>query len=66
MDWVGNEYKSARGFELGTIGTSLVHGMWKKQSSKRGSLALGFTSDCIVLVYSNVRELLQESAKTVG
>lgn len=60
MDWVEKEYKSARGFELGTIGTSLLQGMWKKQSSKWENLALGFTSDCIVLVHSYIRDLLKE------
>ena len=59
MEWVEKEYKSARGFELGTIGTSLLQGMWKKQSSKWENLALGFTSDCIVLVHSYIRDLLE-------
>ncbi|KAL9024699.1 MAG: hypothetical protein Q9180_007834 [Flavoplaca navasiana] len=59
MEWVEKEYKSARGFELGTIGTSLLQGMWKKQSSKWENLALGFTSDCIVLVHSYICDLLE-------
>lgn len=59
MEWVEKEYKNARGFELGTIGTSLLQGMWKKQSSKWENLALGFTSDCIVLVHSYIRDLLE-------
>ena len=33
--------------------------MWKKQSSKWENLALGFTSDCIVLVHSYIRDLLE-------
>ena len=60
MEWVEKEYKSARGFELGTIGASLLQGMWKKQSSKWENLALGFTSDCIALVHCYIRDLLTE------
>lgn len=50
LQWLEREYLGSRGFEFGTFNTSLLPTVMKKQSSKWGSIALGYTSDIIALV----------------
>ncbi|KAL8791488.1 MAG: hypothetical protein Q9213_000105 [Squamulea squamosa] len=59
MEWIEKEYKGSRGFEIGTFGASLLHGMWKKQSVKWERLALGYISDCVAMVHNYICGLLE-------
>lgn len=51
MLWLEKEYKSSRGFELGTFDASLLPNIWKKQSANWDDLALGYVSDIVSLVH---------------
>ncbi|KAL8832397.1 MAG: hypothetical protein Q9170_004898 [Blastenia crenularia] len=60
MQWIGEVFNNARGFELGTFNASLIPTMWKKQSRKWDTLALGYTSDIISLTHNYIHDLLWE------
>lgn len=61
--WLENEYKSSRGFELGTFDASLVPIIWKKQSANWEALALGYVDDIVSLVHSFTVDLLAKICK---
>ncbi|KAL4999961.1 P-loop containing nucleoside triphosphate hydrolase protein [Aspergillus recurvatus] len=58
--WLEAEYIGSRGFELGTFNTSLLPTVMKKQSSKWGSIALGYISDIIALVNAFIVSVLTD------
>ncbi|RDW58965.1 uncharacterized protein DSM5745_11171 [Aspergillus mulundensis] len=58
--WLEAEYLSSRGFELGTFNTSLLPTVMKKQSSKWGSIALGYISDVIAVVNAFIVSVLTD------
>ncbi|KAL4963472.1 dynamin family protein [Aspergillus stella-maris] len=58
--WLESEYLGSRGFELGTFNTSLLPTVMKKQSSKWGSIALGYISDIIAVVNAFIISVLDD------
>lgn len=58
IPWLEKEYKSSRGFELGTFDASLLPNVWKKQSAKWDDLTLGYVSDIVSLVHDFILALL--------
>ncbi|KAL8632216.1 hypothetical protein Q9189_002005 [Teloschistes chrysophthalmus] len=60
MKWLEKLYKGSRGFELGTFNASLVPIMFKKQSKKWASFAIGYTSDIVSITHNYIFTLLEE------
>ncbi|KAL4926389.1 dynamin family protein [Aspergillus undulatus] len=58
--WLESEYLGSRGFELGTFNTSLLPTVMKKQSSKWGSIAMGYISDIIAVVNAFIISVLND------
>ena len=61
--WLEEVYKSSRGFELGTFDASLLPIIWRKQSARWESLALGYVEDIVSLVHSFTVDLLAKICK---
>lgn len=61
--WLESEYKSSRGFELGTFDASLLPIIWRKQSVNWEALALGYVEDIVSLVHSFTVDLLAKICK---
>ena len=59
QDWLADIYRTSRGFELGTFGTSLLPMAFKTQSSKWESLTLGYVADIITLAHRFIDTLLR-------
>ncbi|KAL8710531.1 MAG: hypothetical protein Q9220_004964 [cf. Caloplaca sp. 1 TL-2023] len=58
IEWVEDLYKTSRGFEIGGFDPSLIHTMWRKQTSKWRNLALGYTSDVVSITHTYILDLL--------
>ncbi len=58
FDWIESEYKTSRGFELGTFDPCLLPIIFQEQSKKWDRLALVYISDVIRHVHSFASELL--------
>ena len=58
-DWLKEVYRGARGFELGTLNSSLLAVTMKRQSRKWKILALGYIADIVTLTYHFVTGLLR-------
>ncbi|KAL4816785.1 P-loop containing nucleoside triphosphate hydrolase protein [Aspergillus spinulosporus] len=58
--WLEAEYLGSRGFELGTFNSSLLPTVMKQQSSKWGSIALGYISDIITIVNTCIVSVLTD------
>ena len=56
--WLKEVYRGARGFELGTLNSSLLAVTMKRQSVKWKSLALGYISDIVTIAHTFVIDLL--------
>ncbi|KAI4219960.1 MAG: hypothetical protein L6R36_007963 [Xanthoria steineri] len=57
--WLKDVYRGARGFELGTLNSSLLAVTMKRQSTKWKSLALGYIADIVTLTHYFVTDLLR-------
>lgn len=57
--WLKEVYRGARGFELGTLNSSLLAVTMKRQSMKWKSLALGYIADIVTLAHTFVVDLLR-------
>ena len=57
--WLKEVYRGARGFELGTLNSSLLAVTMKRQSRKWTSLALGYIADIVTLTHHFVTDLLR-------
>ena len=57
--WLKEVYRGARGFELGTLNSSLLAVTMKCQSRKWKSLALGYIADIVTLTHTFVTDLLR-------
>ena len=57
--WLKEVYRGARGFELGTLNSSLLAVTMKRQSMKWKSLALGYIADIVMLAHTFVTDLLR-------
>ncbi len=56
--WLKEIYRSSRGFEIGTLNSSLLAVTMKHQSAKWKDLALGYVADVVTLVHSFVVDAL--------
>ena len=56
--WLKHVYRNSRGFEIGTLNSSLLAVTMKHQSIKWKKLALGYISDIITMVHSFIVDLL--------
>ena len=57
--WLKEVYRGARGFELGTLNSSLLAVTMKRQSTKWKSLALGYIADIVTMTHNFVTDLLR-------
>jgi hypothetical protein len=57
--WLKEVYRGARGFELGTLNSSLLAVTMKRQSMKWKSLALGYIADIVTMAHVFVIDLLR-------
>ena len=57
--WLKEVYRGARGFELGTLNSSLLAVTMKCQSTKWKSLALGYIADIVTMTHNFVTDLLR-------
>ncbi|KAH7392399.1 dynamin GTPase [Phaeosphaeria sp. MPI-PUGE-AT-0046c] len=62
LTWLKDEYRSSRGFELGTFDASLLAMVMKEQATKWCDLALGYVSDIISLVHFFILGILEHIA----
>ncbi|KAI0409965.1 dynamin GTPase [Xylaria palmicola] len=58
LSWLKSVYRQSRGFEIGTFDDKLLAITMKEQAAKWHDLALGYTSDTIVMVHSFISHLL--------
>lgn len=59
LDWITALYESSRGFELGQFDPSLLATLVKAQTKNWQGLALGYTSDIVVLTHLFIETLLK-------
>ncbi|KAF1844890.1 dynamin GTPase [Cucurbitaria berberidis CBS 394.84] len=64
LEWLKTEYRSSRGFELGTFDASLLAITMRQQATNWRALALGYISDIISLVHSFIIGVWQQIAPT--
>lgn len=57
-DWLKKVYQNSRGFEIGTLNSSLLAVTMNRQSVKWRELALGYISDIVTIVHNFVIDLL--------
>ena len=57
--WLKEVYRGARGFELGTLNSSLLAVTMKRQSTKWKSLVLGYIADIVTMIHDFVTDLLR-------
>jgi len=58
MEWIGEEYRKARGFGLATIGPSTFPTIWQEQSKNWKELTLGYISDIVYFVHDFICKTL--------
>jgi hypothetical protein len=51
MEWIGEEYRKARGFGLATIGPSILPTIWQEQSKNWEDLTFAYIADIIFFVH---------------
>ena len=59
QDWLKEVYRGARGFELGSLNSSLLAVTMKRQSMKWKSLALRYIADIVTMTHNFVTDLLR-------
>ncbi|KAL9129208.1 MAG: hypothetical protein Q9217_002277 [Psora testacea] len=57
--WLKEVYRSSRGFEIGTLNSSLLAVTMKRQSMKWRSFARGYIADIVTIVYTFIVDLLR-------
>lgn len=57
--WIQKQYRSSRGFEIGTFNFTLLSTLMKKQSMKWISFAHGYISDVITMVHGFILKALK-------
>ena len=57
--WLEQVYREARGFELGTLNSSLLAVTMKRQAMKWKGLALGYIADIVTLAHTFVADLMR-------
>jgi hypothetical protein len=51
MEWIGEEYRKARGFGLATIGPSILPTIWQEQSKNWEVLTMAYIADIVFFVH---------------
>jgi hypothetical protein len=51
MEWIGEEYRKARGFGLATIGPSILPTIWQEQSKNWEALTMAYIADIVFFVH---------------
>jgi hypothetical protein len=51
MEWIGEEYRKARGFGLATIGPSILPTIWQEQSKNWEGLTFAYIADIVFFVH---------------
>lgn len=57
-DWIEEEYKESRGFEIGVFNHTLLSTLMKKQTAKWPMLSLGYISDIVTMVHTFIENVL--------
>jgi hypothetical protein len=65
LAWLKDEYRSSRGFELGTFDASLLATIMKQQATNWRDLALGYISDIVSLVHTFIFGVLESMSPSV-
>ena len=58
MEWIGEEYKRARGFGLSTIGPSVLPTIWQEQSKNWEGITKAYVGDIVCFVHDFICKLL--------
>lgn len=58
MEWIGNEYNRARGFDLASIGPSILPTIWQEQSKNWEVLTMAYISDIVFFVHDFIYKTL--------
>jgi hypothetical protein len=58
MEWIGEEYRKARGFGLATIGPSILPTIWQEQSKNWESLTMAYVGDIVFYVHDFISKVL--------
>ncbi|KAI9736866.1 MAG: hypothetical protein M1818_005917 [Claussenomyces sp. TS43310] len=58
IEWIGQEYRKARGFGLATIGPSILPTIWQEQSKKWEGLTMNYLADMIFYVHDFICQVL--------
>ncbi|KAH8431685.1 uncharacterized protein LDX57_009339 [Aspergillus melleus] len=56
--WIERQYRTSRGFEIGTFNSALLPTIMKKQSTKWTSIATGYIGDIITIVHGFILRAL--------
>ncbi len=58
MEWIGEEYRKARGFGLATIGPSILPTIWQEQSKNWEGLTMAYIRDIVYYVHNFICKVL--------
>jgi hypothetical protein len=58
IEWIGEEYRRARGFGLATIGPSILPTIWQEQSKNWEALTLNYIADIVFFVHDFIFKAL--------
>jgi hypothetical protein len=58
MEWIGEEYRKARGFGLATIGPSILPTIWQEQSKNWDYLTMAYFRDIVFCVHDFICKVL--------
>jgi Dynamin central region/Dynamin family len=58
LEWIGEEYRKARGFGLATIGPSILPTIWQEQSKNWEGLTMAYISDIVFYVHDFICKVL--------
>ncbi|KAJ5162314.1 hypothetical protein N7492_007706 [Penicillium capsulatum] len=61
LPWIEEVYHRTRGLEIGSVNSSLLVGLMKRQSLKWAPLAYGFASDVVTIVHRFICKALEVS-----
>lgn len=66
MEWIGDEYRRARGFGLATIGPSILPTIWQEQSKNWEGLTLNYIADIVFFVHDFIFKALTHVCSDEG
>lgn len=65
-EWIGEEYKKARGFGLVTIGPSILPTIWQEQSKNWEGLTFAYVADIVFFVHDFIWKALAQVCPDEG